>query len=355
MLKPRLTALSLAATAIVLLLPATGQAAVTFGSRLVNDPNFNGCAGALCTLVDAVHPTPPNGDPSSTGSPQDGVITVFRVRAQADTASQVTFRVANIAVTHPDAMDPSVTLGLATSAGTGPTVPIPAGPDPQTYTVPGRLPVKQGQHLAIDTTSASTIYATSGAKDTYVFTGPLVDGEGQRGSSGVTEELLVQADVEPDADHDGFGDETQDSCPSQAAVHVGPCAPVTGPPHTPPDTLPPAVTGLRIAGGKIAYTLSERATVTLKLERATSGRKVHRKCVAPTARNRRSPRCTRFATLLRSIRAPGKLGTDRLALPRLHGRKLAPGVYRITLTARDAAGNATTITKQFRIAASRKH
>ena len=33
----------------------------------------------------------------------------------------------------------------------------------------------------------------------------------------------MNADVEPDADGDGFGDETQDQCPSDKATH-GACA-----------------------------------------------------------------------------------------------------------------------------------
>jgi hypothetical protein len=40
-----------------------------------------------------------------------------------------------------------------------------------------------------------------------------------------TERVNAQAVVEPDADHDGFGDETQDQCPTNAATQ-GPC-PVT--------------------------------------------------------------------------------------------------------------------------------
>jgi hypothetical protein len=45
-------------------------------------------------------------------------------------------------------------------------------------------------------------------------------------------EWLLQATVEPDADHDGFGDETQDSCPAYAQIHEGAC-PVNGPPPQP--------------------------------------------------------------------------------------------------------------------------
>jgi Ca2+-binding RTX toxin-like protein len=35
--------------------------------------------------------------------------------------------------------------------------------------------------------------------------------------------LLVSGVIEPDADHDGYGDETQDACPAEAALHVAPC------------------------------------------------------------------------------------------------------------------------------------
>jgi hypothetical protein len=35
--------------------------------------------------------------------------------------------------------------------------------------------------------------------------------------------LLVRGVIEPDADHDGYGDETQDACPAEFALHVAPC------------------------------------------------------------------------------------------------------------------------------------
>ena len=39
-------------------------------------------------------------------------------------------------------------------------------------------------------------------------------------------ELVLNADIEADADKDGYGDETQDQCPTNAATQ-GPCPPVT--------------------------------------------------------------------------------------------------------------------------------
>ena len=35
--------------------------------------------------------------------------------------------------------------------------------------------------------------------------------------------LLVTGVIEPDADSDGWGDETQDACPAEASLHVAPC------------------------------------------------------------------------------------------------------------------------------------
>jgi Domain of unknown function DUF11/PASTA domain len=35
--------------------------------------------------------------------------------------------------------------------------------------------------------------------------------------------VAVFATFEPDADHDGFGDETEDTCPTDPAIHTGPC------------------------------------------------------------------------------------------------------------------------------------
>jgi hypothetical protein len=344
----RLTAALLAAGGALLLLAPAGNAATTFGSRLKNDPTTGSCVmfptlpSPNCTLVDFTHPVDPNGDPNSTGAPVDGVITKFRIRAFGDGSNPgtVTFRVADI--NRPNPSDTS--SALAASAGTGPTVTIPSEPntDVPILQFAGRLPVRAGQHLAIDETNVNAIYASSGAKDTYVFSGPLVDGAGARGSNAVTEELLVQADIEPDADKDGFGDETQDQCPSQATTQ-GPC-----------DKAAPAVSGLKVSNFKVGYVLSEAATVGFKLQKATTGRRVNGKCVRKTRRNSSRPRCTRFTGVGGSFAGPGNVGPNQVSLPKVRGRKLGPGLYRLTMTATDAVGNSGTTTKQFRIKPPKK-
>ena len=75
-------------------------------------------------------------------------------------------------------------------------------------------------------------------------------------------QIPVFATVEPDADGDGYGDETQDQCPTQATTQ-GAC-----------DTTAPGVQGFGVNGDQISYSLSEAATVSLQLEKKAKGRKV---------------------------------------------------------------------------------
>jgi hypothetical protein len=59
------------------------------------------------------------------------------------------------------------------------------------------------------------------------FTGNPTTGSTAKLSKTKTEQLVpVRAVIEPDADHDGFGDETQDGCP-QSASFQGPCPTIT--------------------------------------------------------------------------------------------------------------------------------
>jgi hypothetical protein len=341
-LQRRLTTLALSLVAGLLLLPATGQGATVFGSRMNHDPTPGTCKGeAPCTIVSFIHPSDPNGDPYSGGAPVSGVITKFRIRAFAQgEPGQVTFRVADINLPDPN----NNASALATAAGTGPSVTIK--PDEAALETPitevgGRLPVKKGQHLAIDATkSISAIYNSNGSKFSYLFEPPLVEGEGARGSTEAVNELLVAATIEPDVDGDGFGDETQDQCPSQKTTQ-GQC-----------DKTPPVVKGLKVNDGTISYKLSEASTVSFKLEKKVPGRRVGGKCVKQTAKNRSHKRCSRFRPIGASFKGGGKAGPNTVRLP--NGKKLAAGTYRLTMTVTDVAGNKTTETTTFKVKKKKK-
>jgi hypothetical protein len=291
----RITSIILGLVAL-LAVPSVSEAATTFGSRLKNEPTDGECKNlvAPCTYAAFIHPSDPDGDPYAGGAPVDGVITKFRIRAYGPGA-QVTFRLANVTA------EPNSESALATAAGTGPTVTINGTPDANNEIgveeFPASLPVKKGNQLAIDTSEARAIYNSNGNKYTYVFAPTLMDGQGQRGSSDVTNELLVQADIEPDVDGDGLGDETQD--------------PNVGPEPTTADSSKPRLRGLKLSRKALSYRLSEKARVSIKIKK---GRRTVRK-----------------------LSDAGEQGLNKVSL----GRKLALGRYRVVIKATDTAGNKT--------------
>jgi hypothetical protein len=341
-LKIRLTTAAIAVFGVMLLVPAAGQGATNFGSRLNHDPTDTSCEPfGTCTIVSFIHPSDPNGDPYSGGAPVDGVITKFRIRAYAyEEPGQVIFRVADINLPDPNNNDSA----LATAKGTGPTITIQ--PDEAALETPiteaaARVPVAKGQHLAVDTTkSIAAVYNSNGSKFSYLFAPPLVEGSGARGSNEAVNELLVAATIEPDADKDGFGDETQDRCPTQSTTQ-GDC-----------DVTKPAVSGLKVVGDKISYTLSEAATVSFQLEKKQPGRKVGKKCVKKTAANKAKKRCSTFKKIGGAFSGGGAAGPNTATLP--NGKKLKPGSYKLTMTARDVAGNETVTSTTFKVKKKKK-
>lgn len=334
----RLTTVALALAAALLLLPAASQAAVRFGSlRTPNDPTDDGCGQVACTLVSYINPVDPNGDPYAGGSPVDGVVTAFHIRAYATVdGAQITFHVGNVS---PDPGDKKA--AVANITGTGPTVQIPVDDDRVDVPLrsfPARVPITRGQHLAIDAPgTVAAVYATGGGELTYGFAPRLLQGDGARGSTNAAEELLVSATVEPDADKDGFGDETQDQCSTDATAQ-GACrdGTITG-------AKPLTIRSLRVSGGKVRYALSTGATVSLRL---ASGRA----CASTGA-----VRCKRYVSLGRAFAGGGKAGTNSVALPRPHRRRLAPGAYRVTVTAQGADDRTVRATARFTIRKTRRH
>lgn len=106
------------------------------------------------------------------------------------------------------------------------------------------------------------------------------------------------------------------------------------------------------AGTTIRYRLSEAATVALKIERIRPGRRVGRRCVARTKANARRPACRRAAAA-GTLTRRGSAGANAVPFSgRVGARKLAAGVYRLTVTARDGAGNTSkAVTATFTVVA----
>jgi hypothetical protein len=136
-----------------------------------------------------------------------------------------------------------------------------------------------------------------------------------------------------------------------AALTVPPASPGGGT----PDTTAPVITAASLsrtrfragaaptalgarakAGTKVRVSLSEPATLALRVDRLLAGRRREGRC---SRRARSGTRCTisrHRATLTRALAA----GASSIAFSgRIGSHKLAPGRYRIVLTATDAAGN----------------
>ncbi len=90
-----------------------------------------------------------------------------------------------------------------------------------------RLPIQTGDQVGIDV-GGNALYrgSVAGANYGYWETTSISDSSMPSAPTAGTPglELLLNADVERDADRDGFGDETQDACPTNAGTQ-GACPP----------------------------------------------------------------------------------------------------------------------------------
>jgi Ca2+-binding RTX toxin-like protein len=120
------------------------------------------------------------------------------------------------------------------AVGVSPPVSTPAD---QTSTYEVRLPIQAGDALGLSCcttfefpgTGLYVVAASPGAVTLY-WRIPFDLGSGYPGSRQQDEELLVNADVEPDCDQDGLGDESQDQSTSPCPTCKGQPATIIGTP-----------------------------------------------------------------------------------------------------------------------------
>lgn len=193
---------AVAGLVLALALPVAAHAATSVGSTAAPaTQNTTVCPnGAACVLV---------GD--NLVAPVSGVITGWHLKS-GSVGGQVTLR-----VLHPAGG------GRYTGAGTGEQQTITRG-DPYVNDFPERLPVHAGDLLGLDNASSALILS-EGAGTVKALTPAPADGAtvAPAGTEPGARRVLLSADIEPDADGDGFGDETQDQCPAAPDRHVAPC------------------------------------------------------------------------------------------------------------------------------------
>jgi hypothetical protein len=221
---------------------------------------------------------------------------------------------------------------------------------------PTRLPIPAGAYVAITVPNGVPAFQSSPAGQATYARGTPPASPGVTGILGEAHSgaILYDADIEPDVDGDGYGDVTQDSCPSSAAVHEGPCPVVVAPggggvaeqpPIAPPAPLVrpaqiPRVESLSVKpkkfrakplgkvtagssfGTKVTFSVSMNTTVTLAIE----ARHGHR---------------FQVVTRLTKEAAAGRTMVPFSGQYRHRGKlaDLLPGAYRIAATAKAGAGS----------------
>jgi hypothetical protein len=224
----RLGRVSLLLVVAALVFPATSHAAVTIGAPDVDVPldGATDCPGP-CTWVTA-------SDPAATyAAPFDGVIVRWRVRAGGGT---VNLRILQ-------GVPPAPVLPRYLLKAAGPPIDRSSffSTDPA-VTQDLRVPIEQGDLIAVSQGIGQIASdAIAGTSTAHGIQGQVVDGSYDFGETYGPQRLLYNADIEPDADRDGYGDETQDLCPTDASVS-GTC-PIVTPPE------PAALKAIRSASG----------------------------------------------------------------------------------------------------------
>jgi hypothetical protein len=351
---------------------APAGAAMTFGSALADPPDTPSVCGPSTWATTSLQGT-------VLTSPIDGVIVSWKVRGSGALDSAFTQPGASVALR----VLRLASGGAYTAVGRSGSVPLPltdavVGPNPT------RLEVHQGDLLGVTPRPDAWVKVArglgrEGKAVRHDWIPDLADGETRAPSTGKCldgheKEIMVNAVVEPDADHDGYGDETQDPCPTvpgtapcpppppadqppAATPHVPPAS--TRPVMTTPDRVPPSIrslaaspatfrlgTGLpafaRLApvGTTIRFVLNEPAWATATFSPRETCRLAGGRCVSRTRANRLRPRCTITHVRGRLVFS-AHVGQNQI---RFQGRvskarTLAPGPYRLTITARDSAGN----------------
>jgi hypothetical protein len=225
----RLAQISVAAVAVSALLgPVSAQGSVTVGSPLtgpffstVTCANASGCTWANTALGETS---------ANLTSPISGVVVRWRMTG----SYSGTFKIR--------VLRPVGDSGEFTGLGTG--TPVTAtGTTTQAFG--SSVPIEAGDLIGIDYGNGHHLSDASVTGSTIVQWAPaLADGStGPPSPFADNKELYFNADVEPDCDNDGLGDETQDSDLSSCGPGTGPGpgpgpGPGTGQGTAPAPTLP---------------------------------------------------------------------------------------------------------------------
>lgn len=226
--------------------------------------------------------------------------------------------------------------------------PVAAQTSP-TFTSGVRIPVEAGDVIGLTGLGTNCTSYLPGSQYALVNFGLGVDpapGTTATATSGGPDAALeVKAMVEADADKDGYGDESQDACPADASAQVAPCPAPTSP--SVPDTTAPQLTlsgkavqdALKQGGVKVTAKTSEGSTLAAKgsVSIPRAGKSFS---LVPAA-----------AQAQAGVGVTLKLGVSKAARKKIKkalaaGKRVRSNVH---VTAKDAAGNASSANQAVRI------
>ncbi len=213
-----------------LAVPAPAQAATTIGSNLSQAPTN--------TIMDAATYANATVRPVSLASggltaPASGVITSWAVRTLGASGPTTTMRL--------------VVIAGNTGIAKGPILSAPAQTGITAFAT--RMPVAAGQRLGLEAGSTDgniflpVVHKGGGGSGAllHYWNPPLAEGEVRAPAAPPAilsdSQLELQATIEPDADGDGWGDESQDDCVGSSGSDHG-CAPAVTPDPEPPVQIP---------------------------------------------------------------------------------------------------------------------
>lgn len=337
----KLTKLLTCVVAALALTASAATASTTIGNDLENDASNASCAGLSTCTISQQSLVASDQAAGGLTAPSNGVIVRWRLK----TGSAPNSLPARLRI-----LDGNTAL----RASAWEQISVLAG----AYTFATRVPITAGNRLALDVDLTNAppmalmpaIYDTAPGDGVWHYFSPmLVDGVNT--SPGAEPDyigLLLNADVEPDVDGDGYGDETQDGCPQSAAT-AGPCS-VPSTPTVP--GLPPAITALSVEGklSRVWFSVDRATVLTLSIASTKGGRKKGSRC---RAGQRKGRRCTIRRSIGR-MTTEANAGANVLRFNRVFaGKRLPKGRYELTAIAVDRNSNEASAVKTVRFRISR--
>jgi hypothetical protein len=323
---------SLALTASVLLLWASSAgAAVTIGQASGTDV---GCA----TSQSFVQETTVGG--ASYVAPISGVIVSWQHLSRAGAQPTVKLKV------YDPTGDPTVWFLRSQSAEKTLTAS-----STNTFSESPGIPIQSDDHLGLTGLGGATMACFAGAamgdvvRNNGLGGGDTVPGNNSLGGFSTFARVDAAATIEPDADGDGFGDESQDQCPADAALQAPPCATPSG---STPGSNPGGGSSADKTAPSVTLSSSDRQSVGKGLTVQVQSNEAGTASADASVNLPGTSRTVKFKTTTASLTA-GVRKKLTLKLVKKNVRKVQRAIRKkkrpkakVTITVKDVAGNAST-------------